>query len=346
MSKIVYILGAGASYGLRMRFPFGSDENSAIKRGVPIVSEIPDCISLLLGDIDGGTFESNEPYKASNPEKEEIKKLLSWLKDICDQFPTIDTYAKLLYVTHNITEYKQLKNALALFFTLVQDPKKRDLRYDGFLASLINKNAEFPDDITILSWNYDYQMEFAFSNYFHDEYRSIGNIWQKLNLFDKTQSNLYSKDSFSVIKLNGTASFIGEGKTIVDMYFRNNTQSILSKLGTLLADEGKNASTDLSFAWEDNNPFLTSVKEKIQDAEVVVVIGYSYPYFNREVDRVIIQSMADLKKIYIQDPVAKEIKESFEATLSSDQLTKQNDGALTYVLRQNLSQFVIPNELE
>lgn len=310
------------------------------------MNEIPNCISYLLGDIDAGTFESKELYKATNPQKEGIQELLSWLESICVQFPTIDTYAKLLNVTQNITEYLKLKNALALLFTLVQDPIKRDLRYDGFLASLINKNAEFPDDITILSWNYDYQIEFAFSNYFHSESRSINTIWRGLNLLDKSQNNLYSKDSFSVIKLNGTASFFGEGNTIVDMYFRNNTQSILSKLGTLLVDEGEYARTDLSFAWEDNKPFLTSVKEKIQDAEVVVVIGYSFPYFNREVDRAIIQSMVDLKKIYIQDPVAKEVKESFEATLSSDQISKQNDGALTYVLRQNLSQFVIPNELQ
>jgi hypothetical protein len=55
--------------------------------------------------------------------------------------------------------------------------------------------------------------------------------------------------------------------------------------------------------------------------------------------------MANIKKVYIQDPFAEEVKESFEAVLSEEQLGKVENGQIKIVLKKNTKQFVIPNEM-
>ena len=78
---------------------------------------------------------------------------------------------------------------------------------------------------------------------------------------------------------------------------------------------------------------------------MLVVIGYSFPYFNREVDRTIVQNMKNLEKVYIQDPYCEDVKESFEAVLSVEQLGKVENGQIKIVPKKNTKQFVIPNEM-
>jgi hypothetical protein len=49
---------------------------------------------------------------------------------------------------------------------------------------------------------------------------------------------------------------------------------------------------------------MESLLKTTQDTEQVVVIGYSFPFFNRQTDREIFGSMANLTKIYVQDMMA------------------------------------------
>jgi hypothetical protein len=75
----------------------------------------------------------------------------------------------------------------------------------------------------------------------------------------------------------------------------------------------------LSFAWgnTDNTEkeLFTSNRLKkaqniAQETDILVIIGYSFPYFNREVDKEIFKSILQrnsLQKIYCQDPSAMEV---------------------------------------
>jgi hypothetical protein len=87
---------------------------------------------------------------------------------------------------------------------------------------------------------------------------------------------------------------------------------------------------------------LKNVKARVEDCEVLVIIGYSFPYVNRALDREIFASMQRLKTIYIQDKegVSKEIKERVENIFEFIQYEKPN-----IVIKQDISQFYIPNEL-
>jgi len=64
----------------------------------------------------------------------------------------------------------------------------------------------------------------------------------------------------------------------------------------------------LTFAWESqkHQRFSTSLelsKAIIKGSEILVIIGYSFPFFNREIDREVINTLIQtgLRKIYYQD---------------------------------------------
>ena len=43
--------------------------------------------------------------------------------------------------------------------------------------------------------------------------------------------------------------------------------------------------------------------------KVIVIIGYSFPYFNREIDKLLFKDLGGIDKIYIQDLNGEKIKE-------------------------------------
>lgn len=60
----------------------------------------------------------------------------------------------------------------------------------------------------------------------------------------------------------------------------------------------------LTFAWEDAFKTMETASKQVLGTEVLIIIGYSFPFLNREVDRLIFDKMQDsLTKIYFQDPM-------------------------------------------
>lgn len=334
MSKIAYLLGAGASYGER-------SESGIIIRGVPIISEFEEAIMFVRGEL-------HKVYKgpySNNIIKEIIDKIhedLQWLVDRCKEYPTIDTYAKMLFVTNRKEDYERLKRILTIFLTLEQFFVSRDLRYDGFIASLIDNSGVFPP-IDILTWNYDVQFELAYADYSKGP-KSIHYLWDDLNVTNKTiGTRKMNAKGFSITKLNGMALFVNRYNNSLMDLFSNEYNNIASKLAAFNKISKYNDLYDntLSYSWEHNDNFMFEVAERVKNTTSLIVIGYSFPYVNRDIDRRILQGMTLLRKIYIQDPNASEIKESLEATLSPAQ-TKN----IKFIFKdKNLSQFFIPPEL-
>ena len=330
MNKITYILGAGASYGER-------DKEGEIKRGVPIISEfsiaIHSLIKLLSEKCDGFTGKEKENLLL-------IKDELKWLSDKCGDYPTIDTYAKMLFITQKGEIYNRVKNALSIYLTLNQLFLPHDLRYDGFIASLLNEDKKFPS-IDILTWNYDAQFELAYSDYSNDG-KYIMKLWENLNVISKTiTTKNKNEDVFSIAELNGTALFIDrqDEKTIIDIFNGGyDLNKAIVKIGEILHYNNLYRNT-LSYSWERNDEFIKTIIERVKNTTSLVIIGYSFPYVNREIDRLVIQNMEYLKKIYIQDPFADDIKENVQAIL----LDSRKE--VTIITKKNTKQFFIPNEL-
>ena len=102
----------------------------------------------------------------------------------------------------------------------------------------------------------------------------------------------------------------------------------------------------LYFAWENQDwtkELFTKVSQDIQDANILIVIGYTFPFFNRETDRFLFKNMPNLKKIYIQDPNAEQLKQNIQPVLSSEQNVAGLGNHITTIT--NCSQFFLPPEL-
>ena len=97
----------------------------------------------------------------------------------------------------------------------------------------------------------------------------------------------------------------------------------------------------LSYAWEtsDRQRQMFDMLQKVtSDTTTVVVIGYSFPYFNRQIDRKIFAAMPYLKTVYIQDPNPEAIEPSLRAVLLNEAATK-------IVYQKDCTQFYLPREL-
>lgn len=352
MSKVTYLLGAGASYGSR--------DNSKIIRGVPVISEFSNAIQELIDRM--GKSPNMFEYSNSPLTETEYKELKSWfkaLKRICDDYPTVDTYAKQLFITNEdaspeyfpIKTYEDLKRILSVFLLMIQDVKKRDIRYDGFIASVIKEGRVFPS-MTILSWNYDAQFEMAFSGYAKNG-KYIPFLWEELNTKNKTYKVCCENENpFSMIKLNGTAFFTtgdtvhnNSGNTIeqiADVYFGGDNTNWMKKSIEFIKHP---YNTSLSYVWEAENrqEIISEAKKKIVDTKDLIVIGYSFPYVNSEIDEELFNAMPKLRNIYIQDPKSKEIHERVEVLLSKQ---PRRVRYTIHEMPESKTQFYIPGGFE
>ncbi len=332
MTQITYLLGAGAS-----------------ANALPIVSEMAGKIFKLAEDSDINIYN-----RAPLLEPELIKDL-KWLADICNPAKnfSVDTYAKQLYLTQELVEYHKLKNILSFYFTLQQKISNPDVRYKNFWASILESAREFPNNIKIISWNYDFQLELSYMDFLKTE--SLKDAAQQLNISSLEIHRLYKNPKeFGIFKLNGSATFnnsddLSSYSYVVDKFKTENIKDFYKELTNIyhkfylknneLKDNFKN---HLSFAWEHdtNSSFYKQLKNAVSDTEILVVIGYSFPFFNRKIDKLILEDFMgnSLRKVYFQATDAENLKERF---LSINNKIKD----VELVLRKDLNQFTLPYEL-
>lgn len=341
MNKISYIFGAGAS-----------------RNALPMVKDIPDRLKSLINLLKSEKLQlsKEEKFKETGlknlkSKKDYQEKLiidLQWLLDNSSKHASVDTFARKLSIIGDHQNLKKLKVVLSVFFTFEQIIKQPDERYDSFFASLYNEDNELPKNIRILSWNYDSQFELSYLQYSRE--MNTSNIQAALNINYKYGKNP-NWDRFGIFKLNGTTGLrryngyehlqykytnnlnVEIDINIVNEIIRSYTVGIFSR---------KNIPV-FSFAWEtENKPdnIIEIATKATEDSIALVVIGYSFPFFNRNTDRKIIGAMKDLKRVYFQSPDAEILIEKFKA-IKND--IKEKD--IELIPRYDLEQFVIPYEL-
>lgn len=351
MANVTYLIGAGASAGKR-------DREGTILEGLPCVNEISKSIKEIIDLIDTTPIPYNLEWQNSQLGLTSIgdwesarKKLLREFHSLywkCELHATIDTYAKKLVLKKRMEEFKHLEQLLTLFFIYAQMRNQIDSRYDAFLANILEPNLHFPSNIRVISWNYDSQFELAYSEY--DDINDLI-IGYKSAMFDM---------DYEIIKINGTATFADQ-KKIIELrkdikqklwQQKDNTTGSLALLRqeTWLLEfiylyqlyvSGKTNNTHLSFAFDDNYPsdkITNCIDNIIKRTDVLVIIGYTFPFFNRDTDRKILQCIKPNAKIYIQDLNPERIKQSLTAVLP-DFPEEQ------IFLRKDVDQFFLPPEL-
>lgn len=363
MANVTYLIGAGASAGKRGRdLPHGLPEDDRIIEGLPCVNEIASCLEdvvhLLERKLPSNIEWRNAELGLNNEEdwKQAQSETLAQFKqllDKCTEHSTIDTYAKKLRLRKEMDALRKLEQLLSLFFMFLQMENKPDSRYDSFLASILQENLHFPNNIHVLSWNYDSQFEIAYDEYNEGE-----------TLLCASKKSKILPPCIEVIKINGTASFDGqesfahmrkqyikerqditpmtEGKFGLDPNPMKEQRRILQLIYMYkLFVSGKKDNTNLSFAFDNYEPteaLYNQINSIIENTDVLVVIGYTFPFFNREIDRRILQNLRSQAKIYIQDKYPSRIKQSFKAVKNSIP-----DGH--FELKEETDQFFLPPEL-
>ena len=351
MSKVVYLLGAGASYGRRdQTLSYQLEKKTSqgtfvsigscpkILEGMPVVNELPgrmEYISSLL-------WKDLNKYPISSIHRLPLTyfiNALDWLQKESARHATIDTFAKKLYLTGDTENYNKLKRVLSVYFTLEQKLNKADKRYDAFFASILGGAVnDFPSNVSIVSWNYDSQIEYAYNEYC--KLSSLTEISARLHICVKLTTQDVNVAGFNIFKLNGCALVKGKDASIIDPFWGCGNLT-LSGIASTIYNEPQNDDLLLSFAWESlNDKFIHYVAESIKMAEIVVVIGYSFPFFNRQVDRLLFNNMDYLRKIYIQDPNSGRIKQSLLSVLPNYMIDNVAIESVT-----DTSQFFLPPEL-
>lgn len=358
MTDVVYLMGAGASYGKRTKEDLShkveiinGDTKSVrhiycanIIEGMPLVIEIPQRI-LYICDLIRNSDSTPDLYITTAKTlpsieftKDLLVKDLMWLYDGAIKHATIDTFAKKLFLTGRVEEYNKLKKLLAIYFIIEQVINKPDSRYDTFLANILTPKLEIPDRIKILTWNYDSQFEIAFNEY-------------RKTIFSPKDIGCYSlydneiTESPAIFKVNGTASF-NNWNSLAN--FRSNHKLNKTILDKIIYAYKDNESL-LSFAWEtskkksDDIPTIRTAIKQIKEARILVVVGYTFPFFNRVVDKSLISSMDYLNKIYIQDPRANEVMQNIDAVLPVHK--KKPYEPVSIIPITNCDQFYLPPEL-
>jgi len=343
--SVTYLYGAGASF-----------------HSLPVVAGIPQAYSEFQGTVINLLRERG--ITLVFPMKYEKDHELYWagrFLTLLDKFEhginnhaSIDTYAKKLYLTDRkkLPEYKFCLSAFLSYSQIIKGP---DQRYDTFYASIFQDDIfTFPEGLRIISWNYDTQFEIAYSNYSGSD--SMEEAKENLHIISKQDLNSLNNvpNDFHIVKLNGTIGFIDHSSDnayyLQEKCFKEKKVFDQDDLSALIKTyenmaTGKDTKPSMSFAWEEfqngDNPIIETASVSIVDTDTLVVIGYSFPYFNRQVDRKLFSSMPALEKVYIQDPGAHSLIE--KVTELCDYEPRSNHVEIVPVL--NVDSFLIPNEL-
>ena len=337
MAEITYLFGAGAS-----------------AKALPVVKDFPKKFSELIKKLESEPLKlPNKRFhqlnlvgaKTQSSYQKDLINLFKWIQEQSVKHASIDTYAKKLFLRSEFKKLRELKVCLTIFFSFFELVNPPDFRYDAFYASILNHRYKFPENINILSWNYDNQFEISFLEYIDENSISIA----ENHLMVKSKLNWNDYDpGFGIYKLNGSTSFRKADdpihKTKVYDFIKKEVDLELVTFATLCyarSIDFDELDPSISFAWENDlqhSNIVENARNHIVETEVLVVIGYSFPFFNRDVDRKIIGSLNNLKKVYFQSPEAENLKQRFlgiRNDLSNQQLVSVTD----------LEQFYLPNEL-
>lgn len=359
--NITYLLGAGASY-----------------QALPVMDELSDAFSYMSYYCSQTLYEHNS-NQGNQADLATFQKAQSFLKSNFDSFKlnsekfgTIDTYARKLALNEERQIY-DLKCALSLFFCLFQEMgnkidfsqkiqrkstdvlKEFDNRYFQLLSKILQKENDkifIPNNIKFITWNYDVQLERAL--------QSFTNKNNLLEVFDENWIHPVSGNSTpsellpSVIHLNGLAGFYkteNQGK-LKSLFDKGNSPRPYNKVFNDLypyidshIKETISFDECLSFAWERHNKttnqaidYAAKIMEK---TDVLIVIGYSFPAFNSEIDKLLFDSFLkglptpNHKIIYYQDIKANKEIFQYRFNIQADKI----------FLKPQVEQFELPLHL-
>lgn len=313
--KITYLFGAGASYN-----------------SVPIWNEQGKTMERVSRHIFTCTTTEKEGYEElfKNEILLKIVEKLKFYSQKAFEFGTLDIYARSLYLLKNKVELNALKYHLSIYFDIWENfiykfekhPKlsdvyysKIDKRYFSLLSVLLDKgefNPKLNSDVSFISWNYDLQMEYAYRSFMNNsDSSSLDSVNESFKFYDNNE------EENNVVHLNGfRGCFNFEGKLHpnvegINMDSLNNyLLEILRNKEQFRPNRAIDYSNNIKYAWEANSESLKSSIEIFSQTNILIIVGYSFPSYNREIDSKLISALgtktinSGVKQVIYQNPNA------------------------------------------
>ncbi|PJD98838.1 MAG: hypothetical protein CK427_16725 [Leptospira sp.] len=345
--ETLYLLGAGASAGKINNYLSENEEY------IPTVSNFQIRLKSDLSRIQSLAEDKDSVW--SKISKSLIDDLILLHNGIVNM-GTPDIFAKSLYLQGNKKDYTSVKRALSFYLTYLQLKENLletiDPRYIGFFSATIEKKTHKPvqlhPDIKIATWNYDLQIPLSLSVLLNMDLPRVHDYISDMYHLKLSQSENPGK----IFRLNGYAGSYLFGNQINGCYLEDifdqnkNLNDKIAKLIEIFDELRAKGDPFLNFAW-DTDPIIIQERNKffesLQNVKVIVVIGYSFPTFNRFIDRELFQSCKSLEKVYVLD-TNPDIVKRVRGIYGNSKIINQFIPEIQHV--SDIGQFFIPPELD
>lgn len=324
--KITYFLGAGASYNA---IPiWKAQANSMIDLGHKVLDIIDR--ENEISRVENGKFS----HLINNKELKELGNLLVRYGNKGNEYGSIDIYAKRLFLIDKKEDLKELKYVISTYFdlwesglfpiykkvhssnetTISPTHEKLDKRYYSLFSVLLEKGKKHPilnKNIKFINWNYDLQVEMAYESFLANRATSLDILNEHIKFLDKNITG-----NQDIVHLNGHRGIFKFGKEDYDNITAKNSTSLYPLLSNLINNKSDfnineqkpDYSNFIKYGWEQNSNALENAKNIMRKTNILVIIGYSFPPFNRKIDteliRVFENNNLEFQKVIYQDPFA------------------------------------------
>lgn len=213
-----------------------------------------------------------------------------------------------------------------------------------FLKRVDDNSILIDDNISFISWNYDVQLEMALGEFIDKD--NIDEIIDEYSVYPNI-NDVKNPGPYRIVHLNGIAGLYETTQnettyvthTLFNRIPKNSSFKELVKELSFVLESFRHRSISMnrtfSYAWEDDDKSEMAIKEAcriMSETDVLVIIGYSFPAFNKDVDKRIFKYLQDGKKVFYQDPNA------------NAELLKNRFGIMDKMisLEKDVKQFTIP----
>ena len=342
-NELTYILGAGASF-----------------QSIPIVKTFAKrfeefVLKIELMGRNGG--QENNNIRA-------IGRLSRRFLNEFESHQSFDTYFKKLFHTQQLDLISQGKKILNLYFLWEHlnlpnnkndkhvegnfiKTSKIDKRYDALIAGLLKPIASKSEvfcKTNFITWNYDLNLFFSLKNYFSPT-NTVKNFLNEISI-NEFEWNI--DNQIHVVNMNGFfySSELEEMNFLSEIEFTDilNTKITSEYISSTFFDKDSQL---IKFAWETDNETSITALDKIAKASNIVVIGYTFPLYNRLTDLKYFSSESlNTKRLYLQDPnsnkILEDIKDNFEI---KEKLKYQGDTMTKITSVESCESFFVPNSI-
>lgn len=280
----VYYLGAGASFGT-----------------LPLMAGMKSALENYLGKLSNPEYTGIVPDDVTDELRSNVISILEKLPE----YRTIDTYIKEL--TDDPGTYTRVKNTLIAAFYFWEYTGKANAKYQSLIANYIHKRVNdapvLKRPLHIVSWNYDNEVERSIGKYF--AYADFGLIYEGLLYSHHIGAGEKDKALVHLYKLNGSASFVNEAKIFGPSFYEELTidKATQKSIGLYQNLKMKAYQGFMRFSWDEypeKKQLIRNVKNILERCDHLIIIGYSFPSFNTDVDSELLKSLNQSARITIQ----------------------------------------------